>query len=146
MASANLIKNHLYNAETKVYLAENGISSVQFEQYYKGNSALGFLVEVCVKFTKRLIYGTIRNNVLSYEDFTFTVVKAMNVINKKSVAYLAELRDDSNDDVAAPVTPEFLLFGRETLASYVIPTRSDSVSDPNWVLPSDSVTLWNKFR
>ena len=52
-----IITNYLNEADSQAYLAEHGIESVTFDQYYKNCSQLGSLVEICVKMSKRLISG-----------------------------------------------------------------------------------------
>ena len=120
-AGTNLITGYLSDVETISFFDENGIKPMKFQQYFKGNSALGSLVEVCVKFTKRLIFGSIRNNVLDYFDFEFTVKQTISLLNKRPVAFQRALRDTSSDEVPAPITPELLLRGRETISINVVP-------------------------
>ena len=76
-AGTSMIADYLLDVETMAYLNENGIKNVKFEQYFKGNSALGSLVEVYVKFIKRLLFGAIKNNILPYHDFEFMVVQTI---------------------------------------------------------------------
>ena len=69
----NIIQNFLNDSETNSYLNKTGIKPTQFEQYYKGHSELGSLVESCVKIVKKLIFGSIKKNVLSAKDFNFLI-------------------------------------------------------------------------
>ena len=77
VAGGNMIADYLNDVETQVYLAENGIKFEGFEHYFKGNNALGSLVEICVKFTKRLSYGSIRNCVVDYHDFELLIYQTI---------------------------------------------------------------------
>lgn len=119
-AGAAVISPFLDNPETASYLSEYGIKSVKFDQYYKGDSSLGSLVEICVKFTKRLIFGSIRNNVLDFHDFSLVIEQTSHILNKRPVAFKENLRDD-NEHAPAALTPELLCRGRELLALNVIP-------------------------
>ena len=64
VAAANIISDFIRDPETQIWLEEKGFKMLKFEQFAKGRSQLGALVEVCVKFTKRLIYGSIKNNII----------------------------------------------------------------------------------
>ena len=55
----------LSDCNTKSFLSTNGIQNIDISQYPKGNSSLGGMVENCVKQCKRLIYGSIRNNIVN---------------------------------------------------------------------------------
>ena len=66
---ANLISTFLNEFETKSFFESYGINEVIFQNYPKGNSALGSLVESCVKMVKHLIFKSIKSNVLDYFDF-----------------------------------------------------------------------------
>ena len=93
--------------ETKNFLKENGINKVEFHQYFKGASQLGSIVESCVKLTKRLLFGAIKNYVLKPRDFEFTVAKTVNILNKRPVAFKEVLRDNSSDEIPEVITPKF---------------------------------------
>lgn len=130
VAGTNIITTHLSSVESKIYLAENGISEVKFEQYYKGNSALGSLVEICVKLTKRLIYGAIKKNVLPRDDFAFIVAQTVSLLNKRPIAFKETLRDEDLN-IPDPITPELLVHGRMLLTPNLIPA-----------LEADSSEIW----
>lgn len=82
VAGANLISNHLKSVEYKNYLTEHGIDKITHEQYFKGDSSLGSLLEICAKLTKRLIYGAIKTNIMSFQDFEFVITQNINLVNK----------------------------------------------------------------
>lgn len=69
VAGANIITDFLKDSHTQVYFREQNIRSVNFEQYPKGHSALGSLIQSIVKLVKKLIIGSIRNLILPYLDF-----------------------------------------------------------------------------
>ena len=71
VAGANLIKVFISEPETILYLNENGSKLIEFNQYVKGRHELGSLVESCVKLTKRLLSGSLKNNLLSTREFEF---------------------------------------------------------------------------
>ena len=117
----SMIADYLLDVETMTYLNENGIKNVKFEQYFKGNSALGSLVEVCVKFIKRLLFGAIKNNVLQYHDFEFMIVQTISLLNKRPIAFKQGLRDTDSEGIPSPISPELLLKGKETITVNIVP-------------------------
>lgn len=132
VAGANLIEDYLRDPDTKIYFGEQGATPIQFKQYYKGCSELGSLVESCVKITKRLIFGAIRNNVLDARDFEFIVCQTVHLANRRPIAFKESLRDDS---VAIPdvITPEMLLRGHSLVSVSVIPGLIEHEPlDPDW--------------
>ena len=97
VAGANCIGSFLNDYETNAYLQEHRISSVKFDQYFKGRNELGSLVESCVKLTKRLLYGSMHNNILSFRDFDFIVHKTNHLVNRRPIAFKESLRDSSGN-------------------------------------------------
>ena len=65
-AGANTMKSFLNDPEIQLYFQENQVKPLSFQQYFKGASELGSLVEICVKMVKKLIFGAIRNNVFLF--------------------------------------------------------------------------------
>ena len=112
-AGGEMITKYLREPEFERYFHENGIQTISFDHYFKGNSSLGSLVEICVKMIKRLVYGAIRNNVLKYHDFELIIAQTVSLLNKRPIAFKEVLRDNSNDVVPSPITPELLTKGRE---------------------------------
>ena len=122
VSGTNLIRDFINDPDTKQYLDENGIKCLEFNQYYKGCSQLGSLVESCVKLVKRLIYGSIKNAVLKYLDFEFLISETIHLVNRRPVAFKEGLRDGNlNEDIPAPITPEILLKGYELTSLNIIP-------------------------
>ena len=114
VAGTNLINDFLNDHETCQYLNEQNIKSIRFEQYYKGCDELGSLVESCVKLVKRLIQGSIKNNILEYLDFEFLICQLVHIVNRRPIAFKEGLRDSSNsEEIPSPITPEILLKGHE---------------------------------
>ena len=81
VAGSDVVSDFLKDPETVRYLQENGSSAVVFEQYFKGCSKLGSMVESCVKLTKRLIHGAISKNVLCLRDFEFLICQTVHLVN-----------------------------------------------------------------
>ena len=120
-AGANLISDFLNDPETQLYFEQNGIKSFSFEHYYKGHSELGSLVEICVKLTKRLIYGAIKNQILSMENFEFLISYVIHLANKRPIAFKEALRDPTYEEVPEPISPELLIRGYELNSVNIIP-------------------------
>ena len=121
VAGTEIIATFLNDHETVKYLNESGISKVNFDQYYKGHSELGSLVEVMVKFTKKLLYGSMGRNVLDFKEFEFIVIKTNHLINRRPIAFKQALTDTSGNYVPDPITPEMLIHGRELVSLNLIP-------------------------
>ena len=128
--ASNIITDFLKDAETQNYFSEQNIKSPEFEQYFKGNSSLGSLVESCVKISKRVIYGSIGNNILNYVDFEYTISHINSIINKRPIAFKDALTND-DPDIPDPITPEQLLKGYVLPSVNVIPDLQ-SIPDESW--------------
>lgn len=135
VAGANIISDFLKDPEIKLYLNENGIKSVKFEHYFKGNSALGSMVESCVKLTKRLIFGSIKNNVLDIRDFEFLIHKTNHLVNRRPIAFKESLRETNlKENFPEAITPESLIKGYDLVSINIIPDLqpADMESDPDF--------------
>lgn len=124
VAGANIVSDMCRDAETKLFFEERGIKPIQFQQYFKGCSAMGAMVESCVKLCKRLIYGAMGKVVLDILDFESIIALAVNLVNKRPIAFREALRDDqkSDKDIPAPITPELLLKGYDVSSLHIIPS------------------------
>ena len=71
-AGSRQIRNFLNDSECKMYLERNGIESVQFEHYAKGNSRLGSLVESLVKQTKHLLIKSIGKQIMDFKNLDYS--------------------------------------------------------------------------
>ncbi len=142
VACSNIIMDFIKDPETQLYFQETGVKSPTFDQYYKGNSSQGSLVESCVKLIKRLIYGSIKNYVLDFIDFQFLIAKTVHLVNRRPIAFKEALRDNSLEEVPEPITPEMLLRGYNLTSINVIPDLQPEIdNDPDWMIdPVDSIS------
>ena len=111
VAGANVLTTFLNDPHTQLYFEERGVKPLKFQHYFKGCSQLGSLVEICVKLTKRLLYGCIKNNILDYFDFEFIVGKVVHLVNRRPIAFKESLRDSETEDLPELITPELLFEG-----------------------------------
>ena len=132
VAGFNIVRNFLDDSETSDYLNTHNIRKLEFSNYCKGNSALGSLVESCVKQTKRLLQKSIRNCILDYFDFELTVFHIVHVLNRRPVAFKESLRNPPVDDVPTAISPEMLLYGRELPSVVVLPELIKPSEDPDY--------------
>ena len=131
VSASNVITDYLKDHETQTYFQENGVKSIRFDQFAKGRSELGSMVESCVKLTKRLIFGAIGNNVLPVKDFEFLIAHTNHLINRRPVAFKESLRDNDGEGVPESITPECLIRGYDLLSVNVIPELHDD-SEISW--------------
>ncbi|XP_068239919.1 uncharacterized protein [Palaemon carinicauda] len=133
VAGANVMQNLLSDHASQLYFEENNIRPIQFQQYFKGCSKLGSLVEVCVKQVKRLLFGSIKNLVLSYDDFEFIVCHTVHLVNRRPIAFKESLREEDLDFVPEPITPEQLVKGYELTSMNLLPElQGIPDEDPDW--------------
>ena len=121
VTAGNKIEDFLKDHNTTFYLQQQNIKPVKFEQYFKGNSAFGSLVESAVKLVKRLIFRSLRNNILGYFDCECMISKVVLFVNKRPVAFKECLRSDDSEVPPNPITPEMLMHGRELPSINCIP-------------------------
>lgn len=135
VAGSHVITSFLDDHETQNYLQRNGIQKVKFDQFCKGKSSLGSLVESCVKLTKKLIYGAIRNNIIDYVDFSFIIAQTVHLVNKRPIAFKEDLRNPVDLESISAITPECLLKGGDLISINVIPEMqlSPHTDDPDWL-------------
>ena len=132
-AASNKITGFLHNAEVMSYFEEQGIQPIKFEHFFKGCSQLGVLVEVCVKCTKRLLFGAVKNNILDEREFEFIVCQTVHIANRRPVAFKKALRDAVSDDIPDPITPESLVHGCDLASINIIPELQPVPTlDPSW--------------
>ena len=132
VAGANVIKDFIGDHETQLYFEENNVKPLTFQQYFKGCSKLGSLVETCVKMVKRLLFGSIKNWVLSFAEFEFIVEHTKHLVNKRPIAFKDGLREANINDVPEPITPEKLIRGYDTHSLNLIPSLQGIPEDPDW--------------
>ena len=146
VAGAAIVSGFFNDAETKNYFEQNNLKSIEFEQYYKGNSRLGSLVESCVKITKRLLSSAIGKIVLDFRDFEFAVAQCVHMANRRPIAFKESLRENSITDIPDPITPELLLKGYNLTSLNIIPELQSVPCDPDWTPDSGgSLTVNEKF-
>ena len=131
VSGANIIADFLNDVEVVSYFRDNGAKVTSFEHYYKGCSKLGSLVESLVKVTKRLIFGSIKNNVINVRDFEYLIAEVVHLANKRPIALLDSLRD-SSPDVPEVITPELLLHGFDLLSVNLVPHLQSIPEDADW--------------
>ena len=132
VAGGNIILDFLKDPMTQNYFQENNVKPMSFDHYFKGRSELGSLVESMVKQTKRLIYGSVKKQVLSMRDFEFHVCQVIHVINRHPIAFQESLRESTDPDLPEVITPEILLKGQQLVSLNVIPQLNiDDIED--WV-------------
>ena len=132
VAGGNIISNFFNDHKSKEYFFQHGMQTLSFEQYYKGCSELGSLVEVCVKLTKKLIFSAIGRNVLSAKEFDYVIQQTIHLINRRPVAFKDALRDTENlNDIPELITPEKLIHGYELFSINTIPALQQT--DDEWV-------------
>ena len=137
VSAGNKLTCFLSDSDTQQYFSETGIKSLTFERFPKGHNQLGGLVEICVKLTKRLIHGAIKNNVLDFRDFEFVIAQTVHLVNRRPIAFKESLRDSSGNDVPVPITPEKLIKGFDLNSINIIPElHGDKDSLRDW-LPGD---------
>ena len=150
-AGANIITNFISDPDTQQYFEENNVKALTFQQYFKGCSKLGSLVEVCVKMVKRLLFGSIKNMVLSYHDFEFLVCHTVHLANRRPIAFRESLREADIDKIPEPITPEHLIKGYPLTSLNIIPDlHGVPDDDPEWhsdLNPSHCIqNEYNKLR
>ena len=141
VAGGNLVSSFLNDENVREYFASHKMKSLSFQQYPKGCNKLGSLVESCVKIVKRLIHGSIRNNILTLSEFEFVVAETVHLANKRPIAFKESLRDNSvSDEIPSPITPELLLHGYDLPSLNLVPNLQP-ISDlhDEWSPNSDLV-------
>ena len=142
-----MVTNFLGDPESQAYFEENGVKSIKFQQYPKGCNKLGGLVETCVKMSKRLIHGALRNNVLDFRDFEFFVEQTVQLVNRRPIAFKEGLRDSITDEVPDAITPEILIHGHELLSINIIPDlQSNPDEDLNWTADDHVSKVLDKYK
>ena len=137
---AEIIETYLNDNETKAYCDEHKIRVTKFDHYFKGCSKLGGLVESVVKLNKRLLFGAVRNLVLSFDDFEFLVCKTIHIANRRPVAMKEGLRSSEKNDEFNVITPENLFKGYDLTSFNIIPELEStddvdfSANEPNQFL------------
>ncbi|XP_068224973.1 uncharacterized protein [Palaemon carinicauda] len=143
VAGANIIHDFISDHDTRLYFEENNVKPLTFKQYFKDCSKLGSLVETCVKMVKRLLFGSIKNWVLSFTEFEFVVEHTIHLVNERPIAFKNGFREANVNDVPEPITPEKLIRGYDTLPLNLIPSLQAMPHDPDWQTPISSTSRIN---
>ena len=140
VAGCSVIAGLLNDAAVTSVLDEYNIKPMSFQHYSKGCNELGGIVESCVKLSKRMISGSIGNQVLNVFDFLFVISRAVCLLNKRPIAFREALGDDFGvGELPAPITPEVLLRGHDLLTLNILPYQSVEI-DPEWTPNSNGTT------
>ena len=146
-AGINVMKQHLSDPEVQDYLTANNIKHLSFQQYFKGCNELGSVVEICVKMIKRLIQGSIKNNVVSYHDFEFLICLVVHLANRRPISFKESLRNVTDDLIPEPITPELLIKGYETVSLNIIPELHDNFSiDSDWDRATEATHIRDEYH
>ena len=139
VAGGNVIQDFLKTQDAQQFFKQHSINSIKFQHYFKGNHELGSIVGTAVKMVKRLIFGSIKTNILSLNDFHFFVKQTIHLVNKRPIAFKESLRNDKEIDIFDPITPEILLKGFELPSINIVP---DLQRDPDdeWLPQIDHIS------
>ena len=133
VSGGNIIADFLKDNEILDFLNKRNIKPISFDNYFKGCSKLGGLVESCVKSTKRLMYGAIGKNILDIRDFEFFLEQTIHIVNRRPIGFKDALRDDSGDCLPETITPEMLVRGYDLVSYNVNPgLQNFDTFDPDW--------------
>ena len=133
VAGGNIISSFLNDPDVALFFESNNMKSIKFQQFFKGHSELGSLVESCVKMVKKLIYSAVKSWVLSHHDFHFLVCNTVHLANKRPIAFKEALRQSDADSCPEPITPEMLIRGYEQVSLNLIPELQEvPENDPLW--------------
>ena len=82
---------------------------------------------------KRLIFGSIKNNILDLHDFEFLISYIVHLIKRRPIAFKEALREFDSDSIPEPITPEHLIRGYDLASLNLIADLQDIPSnDPDW--------------
>ena len=146
VSASSTLNKYLDDEKVINYMNENGMKKFEFTNYVKGRSQLGSLVESMVKITKKLIFSSIRNLIITYKDFFFLIEYITHMINRRPVAFKDSLRQSDVNSVPSPITPEMLLHGRELVSVNIIPQIHDSDDDDlDWIMRDSKVIIQDNY-
>ena len=150
VSAGRLLNEYLNDDVTKVYFSENNVQSFEYKQYPKGCNKLGGLVESAVKLVKRLLHGSVRNNVLDFPDLEYLVCYVVHLVNRRPLTFKESLRQSPQSDLSMPfpITPEILMKGHELLSVNVIPHIRDTPddNDPDWETFNNPGSIKNGYE
>ena len=116
------VKDYIFNNSLiQEFFVEQNIGYINFSSYPKGNHSLGGLVESCNCMVRKLIYGSVRNLILTIGDMHFLVIQVCSLLNKRPLVLKETLRNNSELEVPQTITPEMLIHGRPLSYLNIIP-------------------------
>ena len=132
-AASKTIQCFLQDSESQKYFEENGVECLKFDQYFKGCSSLGSMVETVVKMSKKLVNTSVGKLVLKEKDFNLLMAQTIHLINRRPIAFKETLRaNDPNEILPEVVTPEMLVHGYNLPSINVIPNLQADIYDIDW--------------
>ena len=110
------IKKCLSSPEVKDFFDQRKVKITEFEQYPRGslNRGIGGIIESGVGLIRKLIQGSIRNNILDFLKFQHVIKQCVCYANKKPISELGALREQNVNDDFQVISPEYLKFGYDT--------------------------------
>ena len=102
-------------------------------------------MEIYVKFVKRLIFGSIKTNILKYHDFEFLVSYVIHLVNRRPIAFKESLRETNLETVPEPITPEHLTRGYELTSLNLIPDLQAVPIDPDWLSKQNPSSIRDEY-
>ena len=89
---------------------------------------------------RHLLQCSIKNYVLDYRDFEFIIAQTVHLVNRRPIAFQEGLRDNSNETIPDPISPEKIIHGFDLTSVNLIPgLQPDPECDPEWLMDSDPV-------
>ena len=142
-----ILEDFLKDPELISFFEYFQIDTCNFYQYFKGCSKLGALVEVIVKFTKRLLFGALKNNVLDALQFEVIIELLINLLNKRPVAFKQTLTNSYVEEIPEPIMPEMLIKSYEIMSINFFSDRLiSSRKNPEWKNDTNLEQDYNKFQ
>ena len=138
VAGSKVMRNLLKSSAFHDFFKQHNMEVPSFDHYFKGKHELGSLVESCVKISKKLFNGAIKNRVLQIRDFELIICETAHLANKRSVAVKEALRDVKKDQIPAAITQELLLKGYDTPSINLFPEWDDD-NHVEWRERSDNL-------
>ena len=106
-------------------------------------------MESMVKQVKRVLTSSAQNNILSYDDFEFFVMEAQMLVNKLPIEYKNILyKDNMNEDIVSPLTPEIVIKGYEVPCINILPQlrQDDDWETGDELLAHDQAQILQRYK
>jgi hypothetical protein len=120
VAGANIVQSFFNDPQSKQFFEEKVVESIRFDQFFKGQSQLCSIVESCIKMVNKLIYSSIKTNILSYRDYELLIYNMIHIVNRRPVAFKEALKD-GDIDVPEAITPELITRGYQLVSINTLP-------------------------